>query len=149
MLKYIWLSSLCLGLFAVLMCGQTGVGEIQGTVSDASGAVVPQAEVALENVQSQTRLRTNTSEVGFFSFPSLAPGEYRLTIMAAGMQVIERDDREQSEIWPDEDPDPGNSSGSNGDAGFAARQEAYRGLSYSGQVLRPSGRKCRFGPGSL
>ena len=34
------LVAVCLGLIAGALCAQTGVGQIQGTISDVSGAVV-------------------------------------------------------------------------------------------------------------
>ena len=71
---------LCLALSAMLLCAQTGVGLIQGTVKDASGAMVPRAVVDLENVQTVTRIQTTTSEVGTYIFPALTAGEYRLTL---------------------------------------------------------------------
>jgi hypothetical protein len=80
---------LCLSLAAALVRAQTGVGQIQGTVSDATGAVVPGATVALENVQTDNRFQTTTSEAGFFVFPSLVPGDYRLTVSHPGMQKWE------------------------------------------------------------
>jgi hypothetical protein len=86
MLQRIWHLGLCLALFASLLCAQTGVGQIQGTVTDATGAVVPRASVTLENVQTDTRLQSVTSEVGAYVFPALTAGEYRLTITAPGMQ---------------------------------------------------------------
>jgi hypothetical protein len=89
MWKRIWRTASCLGLFAALGCAQTGVGQIQGTVTDASGAVVPSAVVALENTQTDNRFQTTTSEAGFFVFPSLVPGDYRLTVTNPGMQKWE------------------------------------------------------------
>src|SRR5438105_3444653 len=73
-------------LLAACLRAQTGVGQIQGTVSDASGAVIPNASISLEHVQAGSKLQTASSEVGFFVFPSLQTGEYRLTITALGMQ---------------------------------------------------------------
>jgi hypothetical protein len=89
MLKLIGRMSLCLTAFAALLSAQTGVGQIQGTVNDSSGAVVPSAVVALENTRTDNRFQTTTSSVGFFVFPSLVPGEYRLTITMPGMQKWE------------------------------------------------------------
>src|SRR5215467_7800828 len=89
MLKLVCRMSLCLSLSAALLCAQTGVGQIQGTVSDSSGAVVPSAAIALENTKTDNRLQTTNSEAGFFVFPSLVPGEYRLTITIPGMQKWE------------------------------------------------------------
>src|SRR5215831_6532309 len=84
--RRLWHLGICLALFATLLCAQTGVGQIQGTVNDASGAVVPHAAVTLENVQTDTRLQTTTTEAGTYLFPGLTPGEYRLTVTAPGMQ---------------------------------------------------------------
>src|SRR6185369_10057893 len=80
---------LCAGLLAVASYAQTGVGQIQGTVTDTSGAIVPHAAVSLANTQTDARLQTTTSEVGSFVFPALVPGDYRLTITMTGMQKWE------------------------------------------------------------
>lgn len=81
--------SLAIELCLSALHAQTGVGLIQGTVTDASGAVVPHASVTLANVQTDNRFQTTTSEVGFYVFPSLVPGEYRLGIAVPGMQKWE------------------------------------------------------------
>jgi hypothetical protein len=70
MLQRIWHLGFCLALFASLLSAQTGVGQIQGTVSDPTSAVVPQASVTLENVQTDTRLQTVTNEVGAYMYPA-------------------------------------------------------------------------------
>jgi carboxypeptidase family protein len=75
-----------LAILAANGYSQTGVGQIQGTVSDSTGAVIPGAAVELEQVQTSNKLRSVTSDVGFYVFHSLAPGAYRLTVNAAGMQ---------------------------------------------------------------
>jgi hypothetical protein len=50
---------------------------------------VPGAVVALENKLTDNRFQTTTSQAGFFVFPSLVPGEYRLTVTMPGMQKWE------------------------------------------------------------
>src|SRR5207245_1873521 len=90
MLKRVLLStSFSLVLFATALRAQTGVGQIQGTVNDASGAVIPNASVSLQHVQTANRFDTTTSSVGFFVFPSLQSGDYKLTISAPGLQKWE------------------------------------------------------------
>src|SRR5437588_5123124 len=89
MLKRIAYIGLFLGCWAASLCAQTGVGQIQGTVTDPSGAIVPNAAVTLENVLTDNRFKTTTSESGFYVFPSLVPAEYRLTIVVPGMQKWE------------------------------------------------------------
>ena len=80
---------LCLALLATALDAQTGVGQIQGRVADATGAVVPGATVVLENTRTVNRSQTTSTEAGFYVFPSLVPGDYRLTVTAAGMQKWE------------------------------------------------------------
>src|SRR3954454_21927920 len=83
------LIALCLALVAGSLCAQTGVGQIQGTTSDSSGAVVPNASVVLENTQTDNRFQTITNEAGLYVFPSLVPGDYRLSVTVPGMQKWE------------------------------------------------------------
>src|SRR4249920_2349136 len=83
------LVAVCLSLVAGVVCAQTGVGQIQGTISDASGAVVPNATVLLENIQTDNPFRTVTNEAALYVFTSLTPGDYRLTVTAPGMQKWE------------------------------------------------------------
>ncbi len=84
-------SRLTLSALLAVLClsGQTGTGSVQGTVRDAAAAVVPGAKVAIVHVQTSRQYDTTTNEVGFYLFPSLQPGNYRLTIQAAGMQPWE------------------------------------------------------------
>src|SRR5258708_24392912 len=82
-------AALCFSLLTAVLSAQTGVGQIQGTISDASGAVVPNAVVVLENTQTDNRFQTVTNEAGLYVFPSLTPGDYRLTVSAPGMKTWE------------------------------------------------------------
>src|SRR4051794_9177994 len=79
----------CLASFAVAggtLYAQTGTGQIQGTVTDASGAVIPSAAITLTNAQTANRFETTTNSVGSFVFPSVQAGEYKLTVSAPGLQ---------------------------------------------------------------
>lgn len=82
------IKALCwIALFTAVLHAQTGVGQIQGTVRDATGAVIPNAAIVLEHVQTGNKFQTTTSNVGFFVFPSLQTGEYRLSASSTGMQT--------------------------------------------------------------
>src|SRR2546429_4843596 len=59
-------------------------GNIQGTVSDPSGAAVAQAKVDLVNVVTKVSATTTTDASGSYRFLSLAPGSYKITVEAAG-----------------------------------------------------------------
>ena len=71
---------LVLAVLAPDIQAQTGVGQIQGTVTDSSGAVISNGAVVLESVQTGNKFDSTTSSVGFFVFPSLQTGEYKLTM---------------------------------------------------------------------
>ncbi len=86
MLKRVLFTVSVFSLLTAICPGQTGVGQIQGTVSDSTGAVVPGAAVELEQVQTSNKFQTMTSDVGFYVFPSLPTGEYRVSVSSAGMQ---------------------------------------------------------------
>jgi len=46
---------------------QTGSGNIQGTVKDAGGAVVPKAHVILIHSATARQYSSTTNEVGFYT----------------------------------------------------------------------------------
>jgi hypothetical protein len=84
--------SRCLGFLFLLSVGyavaQTGAGRIQGTLTDASGAVVPGAKVAATHIPTARQSNTTTNEVGFYLFPSAQNGPYQVVIEAAGLETF-------------------------------------------------------------
>ena len=66
------------------MRAQGSNSSIQGTVSDASGAVVPGADITLTNVQTGVVLKTHTDATGNYAFPSVQIGLYSLEISKQG-----------------------------------------------------------------
>jgi hypothetical protein len=61
-----------------------GAANVAGTVRDASGAVVPNAQVSL-GVRDGSRLQTMKSDAnGQFTFTKVAPGSYQVMVEAAG-----------------------------------------------------------------
>jgi hypothetical protein len=61
---------------------------IEGTVSDSSGAVIPDAQVVLVNVETGVSQTTRTNGTGFYRFPSLGPGRYKVTASAKGFVSV-------------------------------------------------------------
>ncbi len=65
---------------------QTFSSSISGTVTDSSGAVVPGAQLQLQNVNTKD-LRVATSDArGFYTFSNLLPGVYEITASATGFE---------------------------------------------------------------
>ena len=76
-------------LVVLCLCGaiafsQSDRGTITGTVSDASGAVVPGAQISLTNVETGSHFQTVTTETGNYTMPSLPNGVYSMTIEQKG-----------------------------------------------------------------
>lgn len=70
---------------------QTSTGEIDVTVHDTSGAVIPKATVTITGSQTGNRVRSLTSnEAGLAEAPLLRPGEYDLTATASGFEKLVR-----------------------------------------------------------
>ena len=63
---------------------QVAGGTLSGTVTDASGAVIPNAQVAITNTATGVTSTTSTDKAGLYSAPNLVPGTYEVTISAAG-----------------------------------------------------------------
>jgi hypothetical protein len=89
LLKVLGLTLLLLS-FAVTAFGQTETGQITGTVKDKSGAVVPNAKVTLVAVETNTTRTAITTAAGLYTFPSLKPATYKVTVEATGFEKFER-----------------------------------------------------------
>ncbi|HTF67070.1 MAG TPA: TonB-dependent receptor, partial [Edaphobacter sp.] len=77
-------------LTAVPMPAQT-FGQITGQISDSSGAVVPDAAIALRNVNTDAVRRTVSTPSGDYTFPSLPPGTYSIQVEKQGFKRSESD----------------------------------------------------------
>ena len=73
-------------LLAMPAMPQASTATVSGTVKDSSGAVVPGASVLLLHTGTNVSLRTSTNEVGYFIYPGVIPGPYRLEVEVPGMQ---------------------------------------------------------------
>ena len=66
---------------------QTGTGNIQGTVKDATNAVVPSAKVTIVHTATGGQRNTLTNEVGFYLFPAIQVGDYQISVESPGMEA--------------------------------------------------------------
>src|SRR5262245_38957825 len=76
-------------LASLSVCGlyaQT-FGEVTGRVSDPSGALIPGASLTLTNVNTNATRNVITTEAGTYTFPSVAPGSYRLKTELPGFKT--------------------------------------------------------------
>ena len=74
-------------LCSCFMFAQQTLGGITGTVSDASGGVIPNATVTVVGEQTSLTRTTETNGTGSYNFVNLPIGTYTLTYAAAGFDV--------------------------------------------------------------
>ncbi|HEX4311331.1 MAG TPA: carboxypeptidase-like regulatory domain-containing protein, partial [Acidobacteriaceae bacterium] len=64
--------------------------ELTGTVKDPSGAVVPNARVALTNASTAEVRAGTTNSAGLYDFPALHNGVYSLKVAATGFEAYQK-----------------------------------------------------------
>ena len=83
----------CLAMALLLTSGlqaQELRGKVTGTVTDASGAVIPGAAVTLTNDETTVSATTSTSEVGAYLFDFVLPGTYTVSVELEGFRTFEQ-----------------------------------------------------------
>ena len=74
------------GVFS--LSAQVSTSSITGAVIDASGAVVANAKVEAKNEETGVVFSQNTTSSGNYSFASLTPGSYSITVSLTGFQTF-------------------------------------------------------------
>ena len=74
------------------LAGQTSTGRILGTVTDPRGDAVPGVSVKVTDVERGTERNLITTDAGEYVAPNLAPGVYKVRIVAKGFKTEERSD---------------------------------------------------------
>src|SRR5215475_10944 len=69
-----------------MVVAQTTTGSIYGTVSDGTGAVVPNVNVIATNVQTGATKTAVTTGSGDYTFLVLDPGDYTVAAQVSGFQ---------------------------------------------------------------
>lgn len=75
-------------MWPALAGAQSANATISGTVTDPSGAVVPGAQVTLTYVTAGTVKKVTAGSNGFYSFPNLVAGAYRIECSAKGFNTF-------------------------------------------------------------
>src|SRR6516225_8654057 len=85
-------SALCaLAVLSVFTAYSQAVnGTLLGTVTDSSGAVIPNAKVLINETNTNVSRSGNTNESGNYVFPDVPPGTYSVTIEQTGFKKERR-----------------------------------------------------------
>ncbi|HBY58864.1 MAG TPA: hypothetical protein DEH78_03525, partial [Solibacterales bacterium] len=78
-------------LAAVTLSAQDTRGSINGTVTDDSGAAVPNAKVVVTNTATNVSVEAETSASGTYNVLYLLPGPYRVTVEVTGFKKLVRE----------------------------------------------------------
>ncbi|MFZ0594678.1 MAG: TonB-dependent receptor [Bryobacteraceae bacterium] len=73
--------------FAGTLSAQS-TGSIQGSVTDSSSAVVPNAKVTITNQGTGETYAAKTDAAGLYAITSLTPGRYKVEVQAQGFQPV-------------------------------------------------------------
>ena len=85
-------SALLLCTLSIATYSQTFRGGVNGTASDSTGAVIPDASVKLTNNATGLVYSTITSSAGAFVFQDLPLGNYTIVVAKPGFQTVRIDD---------------------------------------------------------
>jgi hypothetical protein len=89
-----WFITFVLALFIVsvfpLFSQSTTAGDINGVVTDPSGAVIANAQITAKNDSTGAAHTTTSNNEGFYRFSLLTPGNYTVTANAPNLQTNNR-----------------------------------------------------------
>jgi hypothetical protein len=71
--------------------GQTTTAALRGTVTDSTGAVVPNAAITVRSVDTGRAYTTQSDHAGAYYVAGLPPGAYTLTVQKEGFQRLVRE----------------------------------------------------------
>jgi len=76
---------------SVVLAQNANTGEIKGTVTDPSGAVVAGVTVTITNVEKGVATVTTTNSAGIYDVPSMPTGPYKITFSKSGFRNTVRE----------------------------------------------------------
>jgi Carboxypeptidase regulatory-like domain/TonB dependent receptor len=76
-----------LGMTANRAAGQANSASLNGVVRDASGAVIPEAQVVLSNTATGVASNSTTNASGVYAFNNIVPGDYSLSVSKDGFST--------------------------------------------------------------
>jgi hypothetical protein len=75
------------GIFCSSAAAQVSEAKLSGVVTDTSDAIVPNAEVSITNLSTNTSRELTSNQSGAYNAPGLPAGNYRLIVSAPGFKT--------------------------------------------------------------
>ncbi len=85
--RFVWFAVVLSILVSGAGLAQTSTSAISGVVTDASGAVIPNALVKATQDDTGRSYQQGTTDAGVYSFPSIPIGPYTVTVAAKGFKT--------------------------------------------------------------
>jgi hypothetical protein len=88
-----WLVSFAVSMIGLALVAPISVhaqvagATLSGTVTDASGAVVPESQITIKNLGTGVTRNAAAGAAGFYTAPNLLPGIYDVTVTAPGFKT--------------------------------------------------------------
>src|SRR5262245_42064949 len=86
-MRFFALALAMLMIFSCVALAQTSRGSLSGTVVDPSDAVIKDAKVTLENLDTKVKRETVTNSAGIYRFDAVDLGAYKVTVEASGFST--------------------------------------------------------------
>ncbi|HEV2195093.1 MAG TPA: TonB-dependent receptor [Candidatus Acidoferrum sp.] len=90
------LLAMIVSVFSVTAIGQAVNGNLVGTITDSTGAAISGAKITLTEQNQNVSRSTTTNDSGFYSFPDLPPGIYKISAEKTGFKTLVRANLEVS-----------------------------------------------------
>ena len=82
---------LILGAAGFAVAQNSNSGDLRGTVTDATGGVIPDVKVTIQNINTGVVRELTTNAAGLYDTASILPGKYRITFSKEGFDKLVRD----------------------------------------------------------
>ncbi|WP_433967004.1 carboxypeptidase regulatory-like domain-containing protein [Tunturiibacter gelidiferens] len=90
-----WIGILAVALFALFLAVPTAIaqssGEVSGTISDSTGAIIAGATVTLKNLGTNAERVVKTDSAGIYAFTNVQPAQYTVTASSSGFGTTKTD----------------------------------------------------------
>jgi hypothetical protein len=92
------ISALVVGLILGSVCAASGqtvsatTGAMNGKITDTTGARLPGVTITISGPSMQGTRTDVTTEDGVYRFPSIPPGDYKITYELSGFETVARED---------------------------------------------------------
>src|SRR5215469_3665627 len=87
MQRAIYIVILVIALTAAVRA-QTVPAQLTGLITDASGGVIPNAEVTATNLETGVKVHRSSNNLGFYTITDLEPGTYQLQVQRTGFRTV-------------------------------------------------------------